>query len=164
MKALFITPAIILTVALSLNAQAADETHDEAAHGEQHDAGHAAEGKSHRDNNALFPQPKADVAGKGTAPKAVQMIAPKFHATVPAGTVTLSWNASEGADAYHVQVATDPAFKWLKADEHFVNGTSFEAKDLEKGKTYYWRVAPWKNGNMAAANKGTFTPSVFVTE
>lgn len=123
-----------------------------------------AEGKQHRDNTGLFPQPQADVAVRGTAPASPELTAPAFQSKITASEIALTWKASAGADAYHVQVATDPNFKWLKADEHWVKDTTFQVKDLEKGKHYYWRVAPWKNGNTAATNKGTFAISAFLTE
>lgn len=157
MKALFVTPALACTLLFAYGVRA--EEHHETATAGAHEAG-----GEHRDNTALFPQPKADVANKGTAPKPVELVAPAMHAKVAGSSVKLEWKASDGANSYHVQVATDPNFKWLTADDHWVKGTSFEAKDLEKGKLYYWRVAPWKDGNMAAANKGFFTPSSFVTE
>lgn len=125
--------------------------------------GEHGSGKAHRDNTTLFPQPQKDAA-KGTAPASPEIVSPAFGSKVEGASVALTWKASEGADSYHVQVATDPNFKWLKADEHWVLGTSFEAKDLETGKHYYWRVAPWKNDNVAATNKGSFSVSSFETK
>lgn len=121
---------------------------------------HGGGGKAHRDNTTLFPQPVADHA-RGTAPASVKLTEPAMLAKVSGATTNLQWQASEGATAYHVQVATDPNFKWLKADEHWVKETSFQASGLEAGKTYYWRVAPWKDGNLASTNKGAFARSAF---
>lgn len=128
------------------------------------ESGGHAEGKGqHRDNTGLFPQPKADLS-RGTPPASPELTAPAFQSKVADTEVALTWNASEGANAYHVQVATDPNFKWLKADEHWVKDTTFQVKDLEKGKHYYWRVAPWRDANKAASNKGSFAVSTFITE
>ncbi len=120
----------------------------------------AAEKEEHRDNAALFPPHHAD-SGKSTPPAAVKLLEPAFQAKLGGTETALTWEASQGATSYHVQVATDPNFKWLLSDEHFVTGTKFQAKGLEKGKTYYWRVAPWKDGNLAATNKGPFSNSIF---
>lgn len=123
------------------------------------DAGHDGGKAEHRDNNALFPHPVANL-NKGTPAATPEDLEPAFMTKV-SGTATLKWKESAGADSYHVQIATDPNFKWLKVDEHFVKGTSFEAKGLEAGHRYYWRVASWKSENMAATNKSGFAKSVF---
>lgn len=156
MKALF--ALVACSFLFAAGAQAAEH----AAPAGKAAGAHEATGEF-RDNNALFPQPKMDAA-KSTPPNPVKLVDPTMHQKMSGTSVTLKWEASETADAYHVQVATDPNFKWLKADDHWVKGTTFEAKDLEKGKSYYWRVAPWKNGNMAGTNKGAFAPSSFDVE
>lgn len=120
-------------------------------------------GGHHRDNSALFPPKKADPS-MATAPAPVKIEAPSFMAKVSGESVDLTWSAAEGADTYHVQVATDANFKWLTINDYGVKTNSYKAGGLAKGKHYYWRVAPWKTGNMAATNKGAFTGSVFVTE
>lgn len=152
MKRIACLIAFSLTTTLSLIAFAAD--HD------AHADGHAAPAKGHRDNTALFPPHEPD-ASKATAPEKPQLLEPAFQAKIEGATTTLKWKESEGATEYHVQVATDPNFKWLVKEDHKVKGASFEVGGLEKGKTYFWRVAPWKNGNMAATNKGVFARSVF---
>lgn len=132
---------------LCLSAQAADDHHGEG-------------GKAHRDNAALFPQPKADLS-KGTPPEAPQLSAPALGTVISSETVALSWRSADGATDYHVQVATDPNFKWLKVENHWVKDTQFEVSGLEKGHRYYWRVASWKKDNVAGANKSPFRASSF---
>lgn len=128
-----------------------------AAGGEGHGAG-----VPHRDNTTLFPQPKPDPT-LATPPPATSLTEPAFQAKTDTA-VTLRWEAAAGADKYHVQIATDPNFKWLVADQHGVQGTSFDAKDLKPATRYFWRVAGWKSGNMAATNKAEFRSSVFETK
>lgn len=123
--------------------------------------GHGGGGLPHRDNNALYPQPQADIT-KATPPPQAKLTEPKFQAKTETA-VTLRWEAATGADHYHVQVATDPNFKWLVTENHNVSGTSFEAKDLKPGTKYFWRVAGWKSDNMAATNKAAFAISTFET-
>lgn len=116
---------------------------------------------AHRDNTTLFPPQKPDLS-KGTAPSPVKLLEPAFMSTANA-SVTLKWEASAEAEAYHVQVATDPNFKWLVTNELFVKGTSFDVSGLEADKHYYWRVAGWKSGQAAGASKGDFVKSMFKT-
>jgi hypothetical protein len=116
--------------------------------------------KSHKDNTTLFPKLNPDIS-MATPPPATKLSAPAFQAVINNDNTELAWMPSDGADRYHVQVATDPNFKWLFKDEHNIVGTKLNVSGLEKGKTYFWRVAPWKSGNMASTNKGTFTKSYF---
>ncbi|MBX3032610.1 MAG: fibronectin type III domain-containing protein [Bdellovibrionaceae bacterium] len=137
---------------MTMTAQAANDHHDE--HGG---------GQAHRDNTALFPQPKPDIT-RATPPAAPKLESPAFEAVINGDAATLKWQASNGATDYHVQVATDPNFKWLKAENHWVKSTSFDVSGLEKGKLYYWRVAAWKGDNNAATNKSPFAASSFETK
>lgn len=139
---------------------------NEPTHGEKeaaHEGGHGGGGKVHRDNSALFPPKQAD-ATLSTPPAKTELQTPKFMDKVSGDSTELTWTAVTGADVYHVQVATDPNFKWLKADDHAVKGTSFKVSGLEKGKKYYWRVAGWKTNNMASTNKASFATSLFTVE
>lgn len=77
------------------------------------------------------------------------------------GPVTLRWQAAENADVYHVQVAKDPAFKWLVKNEQNVQGTSLEVSELEQGNNYWWRVAARKPANDPKYTKGFFSRSSF---
>ncbi|MFN7905693.1 MAG: fibronectin type III domain-containing protein [Pseudobdellovibrionaceae bacterium] len=122
-----------------------------------------ASGKSHRDNTALFPTLTPDKSF-ATPPPRTKLIAPAFMAKITSDKQKLEWSAATGADAYHVQVATDPNFKWLVVNEHWVKDTSFEVRDLEKEKHYYWRVAGVKSDNDAMYIKNNFVSSMFSTE
>lgn len=111
----------------------------------------------------LLPKPKANLE-KSQAPGAVSLVQPQAFAKLKAGAITLEWSTANEAQAYHVQVAKDPQFKWLIKDEHFVNGSSIQVTDLPVGQVF-WRVAAKKPGNMAAHWKSPFTQSSFeVTE
>lgn len=114
----------------------------------------------HRENSSLFPPKKADPS-KSTPPATPKLVAPKFQEELAAGDVTLKWEDVPTASVYHVQVATDPNFKWLKIDDHSVRATTLDVKGLEKGRLYFWRVAGWKNDNMAATSHGQFAVSTF---
>lgn len=115
-------------------------------------------GKS--DPTKLFPQPKMNKS-KSTPPGKTDLIAPAFMAQVAGTSVTLKWNAVDTAENYHLQVATDAAFKWLKVDDNFVKRPSYDLTQLEAGHTYYWRVAAVKNSNDPMYIKGQFETSSF---
>lgn len=127
----------------------------------EHSAPAAHAGKS--DPGKLFPQPKMNKV-KSTPPKKTELIEPSFMAQVPGTSVTLKWNAVDTAENYHLQVATDPNFKWLKVDDNFVKRPSFELTGLEAGHKYYWRVAAVKNSNDPMYIKGPFEVSSFETK
>lgn len=122
-------------------------------------AGHG----SGRDPGALFPQPKMNKS-KSTPPKKTELLEPAFMAQIGGASVTLKWNAVDTAENYHLQVATDPNFKWLKVDDNFVKRPSYDLSQLEAGKTYYWRVAAVKNSNDPMYIKGPFEVSSFETK
>ena len=112
--------------------------------------------------NSLFPE-KQKIIQLGTTPAVVEIKAPKFLSkiTTPA---KLEWKEARGANAYHVQVATDPNFKWLVAEDHFVKTTSFEVTKTEAGRKYYWRVAAYNTDNDSMYAKSNFSGSVFVAK
>ena len=101
----------------------AEHKSEKAGHGSQEDH-HEKLGKT---MNSLFPQKQKD-ASHSTRPTVVKLTSPKFLAKIAGNSTKLEWTAAEGATAYHVQVATDPNFKWLVANEYWVKGTSFEAE------------------------------------
>ncbi len=137
---------------------------EEAEHASEHHAAsaHAASPLAHSksDPNKLFPPPKMNKA-KTTPPKKTELIEPAFMAQVPGTSVTLKWNAVDTAENYHLQVATDATFKWLKVDDHFVKRPSYDLTQLEAGKIYFWRVAAVKNSNDSMYIKGPFESSSF---
>lgn len=128
---------------------------EEAAHGGGH-------GDLTEKMNALFPQPKAK-AESSAVPAKPELSSPAFYAVINGDKANLTWKAVTGADEYHVQVATDPNFKWLVASvEHFKN-TEFEVTGLEAGKHYFWRVAAVKSDNWSTFRKGYYASSMFET-
>ncbi|MEK6773082.1 MAG: fibronectin type III domain-containing protein [Bdellovibrionota bacterium] len=111
----------------------------------------------------LFP-PKQANKTLSTPPAATMLASPAFMAKISGNEVTLKWSPVEGVENYHLQVATDPVYKWITAEEQLFNGTSYELKNLETGKHYYWRVAAVKPGNMASYSKSEFKKSMFETQ
>ncbi|MBL7670789.1 MAG: fibronectin type III domain-containing protein [Bdellovibrionaceae bacterium] len=119
-----------------------------------------AAGGHGRDNTSLFP-PKKPNKSLSTPPALSILLEPVTMSKVGGSAVVLKWQAVAGADSYHLQVATDANFKWLKADENLYKNTSYELKNLEAGKHYYWRVASINSGNIPSTIKSDFVKSMF---
>ncbi|WP_413289141.1 fibronectin type III domain-containing protein [Bdellovibrio sp. HCB337] len=115
---------------------------------------------SDRDMNALFPPPQPNTT-LGERPDKPELTAPTYFQKVGDSKVTLQWKASPNAEAYHVQVATDPNFKWLVKEENIYKGTSLEVSGLQGGKHYFWRVSGVKPDNKAGHMQGAFASSMF---
>lgn len=131
-------------------------------------SGHASSKEEHKEKlnkemNSLFPE-KQKNASLSASPAAVKLVAPQFLGKVSGTSAKLEWTDVNGASNYHVQVATDPNFKWLVANDAWVKGTSFEATQLEAGQTYYWRVAAVRSQNESMFTKSLFTSSAFTTQ
>ena len=137
-----------------------EETHTTKS---AHEAAAAEHSGPKNDPNKLFPQPKMNKT-KTTPPAKTELIEPAFMALVSGQAVTLKWNAVDTAENYHLQVATDPNFKWLKVNENFVKRPSYDLSGLEAGQKYYWRVAAVKNSNDPMYTKGPFEVSSFETK
>ncbi|MBO9665859.1 MAG: fibronectin type III domain-containing protein [Bdellovibrio sp.] len=112
--------------------------------------------------NELFPPKQADMEAQAV-PAKPELTSPEYFAAIKTDSVTLKWKDAEGAQVYHVQVATDPNFKWLVANEQEVKGTSFDVTKLEAGKHYFWRVASVRPDNWKTFRKSYFAMSMFET-
>ncbi|MEK6627687.1 MAG: fibronectin type III domain-containing protein [Bdellovibrionota bacterium] len=121
---------------------------------------------SHKDlsasMNSLFPE-KQPLTELTTTPTTVELSSPKFLSKL-SGPAKLEWKAATGANAYHVQIATDPNFKWLVIDEHFVKTTSFEFTNPTSNTQYFWRVAAINTNNEAMFTKSNFASSAFTVK
>jgi hypothetical protein len=109
--------------------------------------------------NSLFPtkQPNPEKAAR---PATVETKSPAFLTTVGPGAVKLEWTPATNATAYHLQVASDPNFKWLVVNEKFVRETTYTLK-AEAGKRYFWRVAGFNGDNNSMYTKSNFVSSAF---
>ena len=112
--------------------------------------------------NSLFPE-KLKNPALSKVPATVDLISPKFLARID-GTAKLEWKEAAGANSYHVQVATDPNFKWLVVNEKSVQATSFEFTPSEAGKKYFWRVAAFNTNNESMFTKSLFNGSAFIAK
>ena len=112
--------------------------------------------------NSLFPTKTAD-RSFSQIPVTPEATSPAFLAAVDK-TVTLKWTETYGSDSYHLQVATDPNFKWLVVNEKFIKDTSYVFTAPEADKKYYWRVAGRSSTNIPGYSKSNFAGSVFVVK
>lgn len=98
-----------------------------------------------------------------TAPDAIKVIEPAWFAKLTSNSTVLKWTASPTATQYHLQVATDPNFKWLVVNDYNVKDTQYTLENLEKQTQYYWKVYPVKGDNEPSYLKGKYAKSMFVT-
>ena len=112
-----------------------------------------------KDWNEIFKQPVANVA-LSEMPTSTQVVEPAFLSQVKGSEVTLKWKAVEGVK-YHLQVATDPNFKWLVVNEPLVSYTEYPLKNLQPKTQYFWRVYTQKPDNSRGYTKGQPAGSEF---
>ncbi|MCD6024342.1 MAG: hypothetical protein K0Q91_1258 [Fibrobacteria bacterium] len=81
----------------------------------------------------------------GTAPTGPPMppalLSPIQFATGVPRTATLTWQASDGASSYRVQVATNSGMSPLVVDDSLITATSKVTSLLAGNTAHYWRVA-----------------------
>ncbi len=118
------------------------------------------EGKKASSHEIGVHQPTPDRM-KGLVPAKTRLLSPKALDKISGGSVSLKWEAVPNAEVYHVQVATDPRFKWMVSEKMDVTGESYNVAGLESGKQYFWRVAARRPTNDAGYTKGAFTFSSF---
>jgi hypothetical protein len=98
-----------------------------------------------------------------TKPDQPSELKPEWYTSVSDASVTLTWKEVPGVTGYHLQVATDPMFKWLVVNENYLAGAQFTV-NVEKGKQYYWRVAGMKKDNEPSYIKSAYARSMFETK
>lgn len=150
MKAL-IKCLISLTILLSAQISLADDATPD----------HSSEAPAAHDWNKVFPQPTPNLA-LGTIPPSSEIVAPAYMSKVPAGEVTLKWKPVPHV-MYHLQVATDPNYKWLVADEKLITYTEYKLKAAKPNQQYFWRIYTQATDNKPGYTKGAAVSSEFET-
>lgn len=143
---------LLITLLLSLTCQFTF-----AAHTSEHKEGEHAE----KDWNEVFKQPVMNNT-LTQMPAQSQLLEPAFMAQVKAPEVVLKWKPVEGVK-YHLQVATDPNYKWLIANEQLVSFNEFALKNLKPNQQYFWRVFTQKPDNQRGYTKSLAVGSEFET-
>jgi large repetitive protein len=83
------------------------------------------------------------------APAAPPLILPEDGATGVATEPTLTWQASDGATSYRLQVAQAQDFGSPVVDQGGIVGTSYAISGLANDSTYYWRVQASGEGGLS---------------
>jgi hypothetical protein len=122
-----------------------------------------AAGGHDKPHHKVFPPPQANLE-LSKKPAKPELVEPAALAKISGPSVTLKWKGAEGAEKYHLQVATDPNFKWLIEDQKTLTETSFNFSKAEPGKNYFWRVASVKSSNEPGFTKSYFTHSSFFAQ
>ncbi len=86
--------------------------------------------------------------------KAIVLLAPTNNATVTTGTVKFNWSAVEGADTYHIQIASPDFQNASQIVLDSITANTSVMKELEAGN-YEWRVS--------ASNSEFFTENITYT-
>ncbi|RZK24775.1 MAG: T9SS type A sorting domain-containing protein, partial [Flavobacterium sp.] len=75
----------------------------------------------------------------------INLISPATSAQASPDMVNFSWSASNGANAYEVQIALDPDFNNI-VEQVTVATNEYSSTALTNLKTYFWRVLPKNEG------------------
>ncbi|MGA2624849.1 MAG: ice-binding family protein [Bacteroidota bacterium] len=95
-------------------------------------------------------------------PAAPVLVAPIAAAQNQATTLTLSWNASTGANTYRLQVSTSNLFATTVYNDSTITGTSHQITGLAVGATYYWRVNAKNAAGTSAYSTRSFKTTTIV--
>jgi hypothetical protein len=95
-----------------------------------------------------------------TPPAAPVLVAPLDAAQNQPTSLTLSWNASTGANTYHLQVSSSNSFATTVFNDSTISGTSQPITGLTIGTTYYWRVNAKNTAGTSAYSTRSFTTLV----
>ena len=84
------------------------------------------------------------ITGQGSERAAVLnspiLAAPELGAVLYSAVASLRWQEFKGAEAYWLEIASDPGFNQMQISQWGVRGTGFEASGLSPAR-YHWRVA-----------------------
>lgn len=85
----------------------------------------------------------------GSTLAAPQHLAPLDGSIGLARGVSIAWEFSEGADAYHLQISADENFQQLVADQTGLTGLTYSAEGLHFASDYWWRLRAGNTGTTA---------------
>ncbi|MCS6838871.1 MAG: hypothetical protein NZ480_08495 [Bdellovibrionaceae bacterium] len=148
-----ITGIFFATTTISLITFAADHSSNQA------------EGNRHNNMEKpyfkLFTSKEATGPHLSKLPEKPQIILPVAFSKIPEGQeVLLKWHQIPGATAYHLQIASDPQFKWIIQEVYSLTETEFRIRNLSAG-TVFWRVAAVNSQNLPGYTKSPFAFSSF---
>ena len=95
-----------------------------------------------------------------TPPAAPVLVAPLDAAQNQPTSLTLSWNASAGANTYRLQVSSSNSFATTVFNDSTISSTSQPISGLTIGTTYYWRVNAKNTAGTSVYSTRSFTTLV----
>jgi len=101
-----------------------------------------------------------------TPPPAPVLASPSNGATGVSINPTLTWNVAQGADSYHLQVATDVNFNNVFVDEAALAAVTHAISGLNYVASYFWRVrgnneggaGPWSSVSRFTTEQAPVVP------
>lgn len=112
-----------------------------------------------QDGEGLWSETRKFTTVGVSPPEAAVLISPLNGAEEVSYKPLFSWNASEGATSYKLEVATDPTFATVTVAV-VVAQPSFQSSGLALGQGYYWRVEARNAGGSALSEVWSFTTVV----
>lgn len=106
------------------------------------------------DNNYIQDQYQENIL----PPSVPTLSSPSNNSTDIETSTTLSWNASERATSYSLQVSTNNSFSNTVVNQDGLTSTNYNVSDLNNSTNYYWRVkATNDNGSSDWSDVWLFT-------
>ena len=93
------------------------------------------------------------------APTEPTLVSPSNGATEVAPSISLTWNASAGADSYGLQVSLNSDFSSTIYNKSNIGTNSDSLSNLAENTKYYWRV----NASNSSGTSGYSSPFNFTT-
>jgi hypothetical protein len=101
---------------------------------------HGATSTSEPVTITVFHSPPATTIPVSEIPSKTSLIEPIDGTKEIALNTEVLWNATQNAESYEFQLATDPEFKNLYFLGNGISTTHYPIADLDQGTIYYWRV------------------------
>ncbi len=90
--------------------------------------------------------------------KAPPLLFPSSNSSNLSTSITFSWNESEGAVQYSLQVSTNESFSELTVELNSIKSLSAQLTQLNISTKYYWRVKSiYSNGDSPWSEQWSFT-------
>lgn len=97
-------------------------------------------------------------SGTNQPPDPPTLYSPSNGSTGSVTDPTLSWNASNRADSYRLEVSSSSDFSSLTVDRSGITGTSITIQGLNNSTTYYWQVDATNSfGTSSFSSSRSFT-------
>jgi hypothetical protein len=89
------------------------------------------------------------LTGTVVPPSPPSLLLPPYGSTDVESSTLIRWLASDGAESYHLQVASDEEYSHLVMNQAGITGTDVGVDRLEQGTVYYWHVNATNGGGTS---------------